>query len=81
MLSALGQCGRDSGVALGLPECPGLVVWGPILKGEKKKNLWRLQETTAQPLAVCTLNAFAVRTGAACIAPGPGLFELDLWPC
>lgn len=48
---------------------------------EKKKNLWRLQETTAQPLAVCTLNAFAVRTGAACIAPGPGLFELDLWPC
>lgn len=38
MLSALGQCGRDSGVALGLPECPGLVVWGPILKGEKKKK-------------------------------------------
>lgn len=38
MLSALGQCGRDSGVALGLPECPGLVVWGPVLKGEREKK-------------------------------------------
>ena len=37
MLSALGQGGRDSGVTLGLPECPGLGVWGPVLKGEEKK--------------------------------------------
>ena len=63
----------------GLSECPGLGVWGLILKGEKKKK-WRLQETTAQPLALCTLSVFSVRKRPACIAPGPGLFELDLWP-
>lgn len=72
--------GRDSKATEGLSECPGLGVWGLILKGEEKK-MWRLQETTAQPLALCTLSAFVVRKWPACTAPGPGLFELDLWPC
>lgn len=52
---------------------------GPHSKRREKKK-WRLQETTAQPLALCTLSVFSVRKRPACIAPGPGLFELDLWP-